>query len=222
MLGSQWGAPHVPIGSRRQPLPWRQRRTKRRTALLVSASGKRAVMASLSYMLRVSLLVGLVAVAGAAAPAAKSLRFRRAEGALQVEAHSKVGAYTLLTRAEVVDINGAVVGGVANVINAGNLDNAIGCQNRVLFGQAIFPTLAEKVGCLGFSLAQGHPFGDGNKRTASMAMELLVKKNRAGKGLLKDPQYIVGAVTEAQPMDQDTFITAVGKLIPPALAGQDP
>ena len=39
------------------------------------------------------------------------------------------------------------------------------------------PTLAEKAACLGFSLATGHAFIDGNKRVAYQAMEVFLNAN---------------------------------------------
>lgn len=40
-----------------------------------------------------------------------------------------------------------------------------------------YPTLADKAACLGYSLVQGHPFLDGNKRVAFQAMNLFLLVN---------------------------------------------
>lgn len=39
------------------------------------------------------------------------------------------------------------------------------------------PTVPQLAGCLGYSLAKSHPFGDGNKRTALIAMEIFLLDN---------------------------------------------
>jgi death-on-curing protein len=53
-------------------------------------------------------------------------------------------------------------------------------QPRVSFGGSdLHPTLIEKAGALGFALAQGHPFVDGNKRVAHAAMATFLLLNGA-------------------------------------------
>lgn len=163
----------------------------------------------------------ILAVACLAAGSATSAA-DQARSSLRAAARIREGVtYTVLTRDEVERINREITGPAHAILHAGNLDNAVGCQNRVLFGAAVYPTLADKVACLSFNLAQGHPFHDGNKRTASLAAEILVKKNRNGRGLTKAPAFIIGDITEAEPMARDHFETAIAKLVPPPLRGEE-
>jgi death-on-curing protein len=41
----------------------------------------------------------------------------------------------------------------------------------------VFPTIAEKAAAYGYYLTVNHPFSDGNKRTAALAMEVFLDLN---------------------------------------------
>jgi len=45
------------------------------------------------------------------------------------------------------------------------------------FGQEFYPTVYDKAACLFFSLAGGHVFGNGNKRTSVLATDLFLHAN---------------------------------------------
>jgi death-on-curing protein len=74
-----------------------------------------------------------------------------------------------LTLGEVVELHRLVLaasGGATGIRDLGALESAV-AQPRASFGGSdLHPTLIEKTGALGFALAQGHPFVDGNKRVA--------------------------------------------------------
>lgn len=62
-----------------------------------------------------------------------------------------------------------------------------------LFGEAQFPTLAEKAAALLHSLAYHHLFADGNKRTALRAVTLFLERNgrRATWSAAEEYQFIL-------------------------------
>ena len=74
-----------------------------------------------------------------------------------------------LTLGEVVELHRLVIaasGGATGIRDLGAFESAV-AQPRASFGGSdLHPTLIEKTGALGFALAQGHPFVDGNKRVA--------------------------------------------------------
>jgi death-on-curing protein len=78
-----------------------------------------------------------------------------------------------LTLGEVVELHRLVLaatGGALGIRDLGALESAA-AQPRASFGGSdLHPTLIGKAGALGFALAQGHPFVDGNKRVAHAAM----------------------------------------------------
>jgi death-on-curing protein len=68
-----------------------------------------------------------------------------------------------------------------------------------------YPTLAEKAACLGYSLIQGHPFLDGNKRTAYQAMDVFLLVN--GYELVGDvdeQERVIFAVASGH-LDREAF-----------------
>jgi len=66
-------------------------------------------------------------------------------------------------------------GGPAGVRDAGMLSSAMArAKQRAIFGE---PDAAELAACYGFGIARNHPFVDGNKRTAFVAVELFLVLN---------------------------------------------
>jgi death-on-curing protein len=96
-----------------------------------------------------------------------------------------------LTLGEVVELHRLVLaasGGAPGIRDLGALESAV-AQPRASFGGSdLHPTLIEKTGALGFALAQGHPFVDGNKRVAHAAMATFLLLNGADITATMDEQ----------------------------------
>ena len=85
-----------------------------------------------------------------------------------------------LTLVEVVDLHGRVVsqtGGSAGLRDLGALESALAQPRQSFAGEDLYPTVASKAACLGFSLVMNHPFVDGNKRIGHVAMEAFLMLN---------------------------------------------
>lgn len=54
---------------------------------------------------------------------------------------------------------------------------AIERPKQIIFGEEIYPTLAQKAGALTQSLIQTHPFHNGNKRTALLSLSTFLRMN---------------------------------------------
>lgn len=68
-------------------------------------------------------------------------------------------------------------GGAPGLRDLGRLEAAL-AQPRASFGGAdLYPSLLEKAAALCFSLVQGHPFIDGNKRVGHASMEVFLVMN---------------------------------------------
>jgi len=66
-------------------------------------------------------------------------------------------------------------GGAAGIRDTGLLESALGRpRNREGYGK---PDYADLAAAYGFSIARNHPFVDGNKRTAFVAVELFLALN---------------------------------------------
>ena len=87
-----------------------------------------------------------------------------------------------LTLAEVVELHRRllqVTGGATGIRDLGALEAAIAQPKATFGGVDLYPTLIEKAAALCFSLVQGHPFVDGNKRVGHAAMETFLVLNGA-------------------------------------------
>ena len=80
-----------------------------------------------------------------------------------------------LTLGEVVDLHRRllqVTSGASGIRDFGALESAIAQPKATFGGVDLYPTIVEKAAALAFSLVQGHPFVDGNKRVGHAAMEI--------------------------------------------------
>ena len=73
-------------------------------------------------------------------------------------------------------------------------------------GQALYPTLIEKVAALGFSLINNHPFVDGNKRIGHAAIEVTLLINGYEMRADVDEQETVILSVAAGQMDRELFL----------------
>lgn len=96
-----------------------------------------------------------------------------------------------VTLGEVVELHRLVLvatGGASGIRDLGALESAVAQPKASFGGHDLHPTLIEKAGALGFALAQGHPFVDGNKRVAHAAMATFLLLNGAEIGATVDEQ----------------------------------
>jgi death-on-curing protein len=85
-----------------------------------------------------------------------------------------------LTLGEVVELHRSIAhasGGAGGVRDLGALESALAQPRHTIDGVDLYPSLVEKAAALGYSLAQNHPFLDGNKRIAHAAMETFLVLN---------------------------------------------
>jgi death-on-curing protein len=68
-------------------------------------------------------------------------------------------------------------GGGPGLRDLGRLEAALAQPKASFGGDDLYPTLVEKAAALCFSLVQGHPFIDGNKRIGHAAMEVFLVMN---------------------------------------------
>lgn len=68
-------------------------------------------------------------------------------------------------------------GGTHGVRDGSLLDSALNSPFQSFGGTDLYPTIVEKAVRLGFGLVKNHPFYDGNKRIAALAMLTFLKLN---------------------------------------------
>ena len=82
-----------------------------------------------------------------------------------------------LTVAEVVEINSNLMGGNPALRDLGLLESAVARPQASALGKDAYPDIVGKAAALLHSLVLNHPFVDGNKRTAVLAMLVFVDLN---------------------------------------------
>jgi death on curing protein len=80
------------------------------------------------------------------------------------------------------------LGGAAGVRSEHLLASAVWQPQHSAFGEDAYPRLAEKAAAYGYFLALNHPFVDGNKRTAELALVTFLDLN--GYELVDDEDAI--------------------------------
>lgn len=83
----------------------------------------------------------------------------------------------ILSAGDLYHINEEVTGYAAFVRDQQLLRAAVRRPYLILFGEEQFPSLYEKAAATMHSLANRHPFADGNKRTALRATQLFLEAN---------------------------------------------
>jgi len=85
-----------------------------------------------------------------------------------------------LTLGEIVELHRRLLqatGGAPGIRDFGVLESAVAEPKATFGGVDLYPILVEKGAALCFSLVQGHPFIDGNKRVGHAAMETFLVLN---------------------------------------------
>lgn len=100
-----------------------------------------------------------------------------------------------ITKAQVISMHAeqlAIFGGPAGLRDEGMLESALGCpQNKWAFGETDY---AVPAAAYAFGIARNHPFVDGNKRTAFMALMVFLRKN--GIAFAPDPAEATVAIID--------------------------
>ncbi len=86
-------------------------------------------------------------------------------------------------------------GGAEGVRDLARINAAVAAPKQTFDGNDLYQTIPDKAAALGYFLANGHGFVDGNKRTAQHVMEVFLHYNgyrlTASAGELEQMLYIV-------------------------------
>jgi len=82
-----------------------------------------------------------------------------------------------LTTKRVKRINQLIKGESSVVRDFSSLDSAVARPQASAFGEDAYPTVLEKAAAMFHSLVLNHPFVDGNKRTATVALIRFLREN---------------------------------------------
>ena len=113
-----------------------------------------------------------------------------------------------LTLAEVLSLHAELLassGGAAGIRDLGRVQAALAQPMATFDGDELYPTVVAKAAALGFSLIQGHPFIDGNKRIGHAAMEVFLVMNGYEIVASVDEQEATVLAVAAGSMLRDSF-----------------
>ncbi len=105
-----------------------------------------------------------------------------------------------LTLSEMLYINGQVLQdekllrGEQQIREIERLDAAVARPAASAFGADAYPTLREKAAVLFHSVTRNHPFKDGNKRTATVALLFMLRVN--GQRITWDPPEALDVILD--------------------------
>lgn len=92
----------------------------------------------------------------------------------------------------------------SNFLHESSLDYLIEAVNAEMFGEELYPTIADKAGFLMFSVISNHIFQDGNKRTGLGAALLFLRMNEYC--LRKKLQNVEGMIEDLLLVDNPSNI----------------
>ncbi len=109
---------------------------------------------------------------------------------------------------EVIEVYHIVMeqsGGARGVRNLKVLESALVQPFMTFDGEELYPTLIEKIAAIGFSLIQGHPFLDGNKRIGHAVMEMsLILNGLEIKASVDEQEKVILQVASSE-LDRRAF-----------------
>lgn len=99
-------------------------------------------------------------------------------------------------------------GGMAGITEAGfgRLETAAHAPRQSMFGTDLYPDLVSKAAVLVASLIRNHPFSDGNKRTAVVALNVMLVMNGFDLQATNDEVYDL-AIAVAAGMEREAIET---------------
>lgn len=109
---------------------------------------------------------------------------------------------------EVIKVYRAIMeqsGGATGIRDLEALKSALAQPFMTFDGKELYPTLIEKVATIGFSLIQGHPFLDGNKRVGHAVMEINLVLNGLEINASVDEQERVILQVASGKLDRKAF-----------------
>ena len=113
-----------------------------------------------------------------------------------------------LTLAEIVKLHQLVIkttGGASGIQTLGALESAIAQRKATFDNKDLYPTLVDKAAVFCFSIVQGHPFVDGNKRTGHAAMATFLHLNGAAIDATFDEQEKIMLALASGQIDRQQF-----------------
>jgi death-on-curing protein len=113
-----------------------------------------------------------------------------------------------LSPADLIAIHGQLLaefGGMRGITEAGfgRLEAAAAAPRASMCGEDIYATMAEKAAALCQAIVRAHPFSDGNKRVALVALAIFLAQNGYALAASNDDAYAALMALAQGAMDRD-------------------
>lgn len=102
-------------------------------------------------------------------------------------------------------------GGLVGIRDMGMLESAVMNCNLTFGEEELYPSVLEKAARLAFSLCRNHPFVDGNKRTAVLAMLVELKINKINVAFTKSELISIGMGLADGSIDYKSLVDNIKK-----------
>lgn len=102
-------------------------------------------------------------------------------------------------------------GGLDGIRDMGMLESAVMNCNLTFGEEELYPSVLEKAARLAFSLCRNHPFVDGNKRTAVLAMLVELKINKINVAFTKSELISIGMGLADGSIDYKSLVDNIKK-----------
>ncbi len=96
-------------------------------------------------------------------------------------------------------------GGSHHVLDFEKLHSCIETPQQTMFGQDLYPDLVSKATIFFMLLVKNHPFEDGNKRTAVLALLEFLERNGYDLQVTNDELYQIAMDTTISTFDKDAI-----------------
>lgn len=102
-------------------------------------------------------------------------------------------------------------GGMPGITEAGfgRLEAASAAPRASLFGEELYPRTSSKAAALCYAIIRAHPFSDGNKRVALVALDVFLERNGARLTATDDEAYAAIMATARGDLGRDALVVWV-------------
>lgn len=96
----------------------------------------------------------------------------------------------------------------------GLLESALGSSKQTFGGKLLYPSFGKQAAILFYSLIKNHPFRNGNKRIAVMALLVFLSLNKKWLDIKPLDLYIIATfVSESKPQERVSILKKIEKTI---------
>ena len=117
-----------------------------------------------------------------------------------------------LSKEQVIGLHREIIeatGGIGGLINDSLLDAALSVPLQTFGSKELYPTTIDKIARTTYGIIKNHPFADGNKRTATFVMLILLRLNEVNTNLSNADVVFIGQSVANGTMNQQGIVSFI-------------